>query len=55
MTKVEDAVNEPQFASRNPRFNHVAMSLPPETVVPPESPGTVCDTLFRSTWTRFEL
>jgi hypothetical protein len=30
MTKVEGAVDEPQFASRHPRFNHVAMSLPPE-------------------------
>jgi hypothetical protein len=30
MTKVEGAVDEPQFASRHPRFNHVAMSLPAE-------------------------
>jgi hypothetical protein len=30
MTQVEKAVNEPKFASRNPRFNHVAMSLAPE-------------------------
>jgi hypothetical protein len=28
MTKVEDAVDEPTFRSRHPRFNHVAMSLP---------------------------
>jgi hypothetical protein len=29
--KVEPtAVDEPQFSSRHPRFNHVAMSLPPE-------------------------
>ena len=30
MTKVEGAVEEPKFASRHPRFNHVAMSLPPD-------------------------
>ena len=30
MTQVENVVNEPEFASRNPRFNHVAMSLAPE-------------------------
>ena len=40
MTKIEESRNEearnqetrgePHFASRNPRFNHVAMSLPPE-------------------------
>jgi hypothetical protein len=30
MTKVEETHDEPHFASRNPRFNHVAMSLPPE-------------------------
>jgi hypothetical protein len=30
MTKVEGALGEPAFASRHPRFNHVAMSLPPE-------------------------
>jgi hypothetical protein len=30
VTKVEGAVGEPTFASRHPRFNHVAMSLPPE-------------------------
>jgi hypothetical protein len=30
VAKVEEVVGEPKFASRNPRFNHVAMSLPPE-------------------------
>jgi hypothetical protein len=35
MTKAEETAGaaraaEPKFASRNPRFNHVAMSLPPE-------------------------
>ena len=30
MTKVEGAIEEPKFASRHPRFNHVAMSLPPD-------------------------
>src|SRR5476651_113563 len=30
MTKVEEAVNEQVFASRHPRFKHVAMSLAPE-------------------------
>jgi hypothetical protein len=33
MTKtagVPETASEPQFASRNPRFNHVAMSLAPE-------------------------
>jgi hypothetical protein len=30
MTKVEGSRAEPKFASRHPRFNHVAMSLPAE-------------------------
>jgi hypothetical protein len=30
VAKVEERVDEPRFASRNPRFNHVAMSLPAE-------------------------
>jgi hypothetical protein len=30
MTKVESARDEPVFASRHPRFNHVAMSLAPD-------------------------
>jgi hypothetical protein len=30
VAKIEHVVDEPRFASRNPRFNHVAMSLPPE-------------------------
>ena len=30
MTKVESALGEPTFASRHPRFNHVAMSLAPD-------------------------
>ena len=32
MTKVEDAVDEPTFRSRHPRFNHVAMSLPQDAL-----------------------
>jgi hypothetical protein len=30
MTKLEHAPDEPVFKSRHPRFNHVAMSLPPD-------------------------
>ncbi len=30
MTKIEPQIDEPEFASRKPRFNHVAMSLPSE-------------------------
>jgi hypothetical protein len=32
MTKVEDAIDEPTFRSRHPRFNHVAMSLPQDAL-----------------------